>query len=58
MRIASQHRLDSMPGDLGKIRVIDAGNSQMRDVAMAALVGADVGTARNRQDAAGTPIRS
>ena len=42
MRIACQHRLDSMARDLGEIRVIDAGSSQVRDVAVAALMGADV----------------
>lgn len=42
MRVVRQHRLDPMPSDFSKIRVVDAGYSEMRDVAMAALMRADV----------------
>jgi len=42
MRIPRQHRLDAMASDLGKVGIVDAGSSQVRDVAVAALVGADV----------------
>jgi hypothetical protein len=42
MRVSSQHRLDPMPCDLGEVGVFDAGGSQVRNVAVAALMGADV----------------
>jgi hypothetical protein len=42
MRIAGQHRLYSVPRNLGQISIIDACSPHMRDVAVAALVGADV----------------
>jgi hypothetical protein len=42
MRVPRQHRLDAMPRDLGQIGVVDAGSPQVRDLAVAALVGADV----------------
>lgn len=40
--IPRQHRLDPVPRNLGQVGVVDAGGSQMRDVAVTALVGADV----------------
>lgn len=42
MRIPRQHRLDAVACDLGQVGVVNAGSSQVRDVAVAALVGADV----------------
>ena len=42
MGIARKHRLDSVPCDLGQVGVVDASGAQVRDVAVAALVGADV----------------
>jgi hypothetical protein len=42
MGIAGQHRLDAVAGDLGKVGVVDAGSSQVRHIAVAALMGADV----------------
>src|SRR3954452_12739175 len=42
MRVSRQHRLDSLSSTVGEIGVIDAGSAQVRDVAMAALVGADI----------------
>ena len=42
MHVPSEHRLNTMTDDLGQIRVIDAGHPQVRDIAVAALVGADV----------------
>lgn len=42
VRVARQHRLDPMSRDLGQIGVVDSRCPQMRDVAVAALMGADV----------------
>jgi len=42
VRIAGEHRLDAVPSDLGQIGVVDAGGAEVGDVAVAALVGADV----------------
>ena len=42
MRVPRQHRLDPVPDDLGQVSVVDAGGSEVGDVAVAALVGADV----------------
>jgi hypothetical protein len=42
MGVSGNHRLDPMPGDLGQISVVDAGSPQVRDVAVAALVGSNV----------------
>lgn len=42
MGIASQHRLDTVSGDLGQVGVVDAGGPEMGYVGVAALVGADV----------------
>lgn len=42
VRVARQHRLYSVPRDLSEIRIVDPGGSQVRDIAVAALVGADV----------------
>jgi hypothetical protein len=42
MRIPSKHRLDAMTSYLGEIGIVDASSAEMGDVAVAALVGADV----------------
>lgn len=42
MRIARQHGLDPMSGDLGQVSIVDSRSSQMSDVTVPALVGADV----------------
>lgn len=42
MGITRQHRLNTMASDLREICVVDAGSTKMRDVAVAALVRADV----------------
>lgn len=42
MRIPREHRLDSVADDLSQVRVIDASGSEVGDVGVAALVGADV----------------
>jgi hypothetical protein len=42
VRVAGQHRLDSMSNYLRQICVVDASSPKMRDIAMTALVGADV----------------
>jgi len=42
MGIARQHRLHSMAGYLGQVGIVDAGRPEMRDVAVPALMGADV----------------
>ena len=42
MRVSRQHRLDAVAGDLGQVGIIDAGSAEVGDVAVAALVGADV----------------
>ena len=42
MRVTRQHHQHTMSGDLGQIGVVDAGGSQVGDVAVSALVGADV----------------
>jgi hypothetical protein len=42
MRVSRQHGLHSMPGDLGKIGVVDASGAEVGDVGVAALMGADV----------------
>ena len=41
MRVVRQHRLNTMPCDLGKVRVIDASGPKVRHVGVAALVGAN-----------------
>lgn len=40
--IARQHRLHSVADDLGQISVVDSRSAEVSDVAVAALVGADV----------------
>lgn len=42
MRVLREHRLDPMPNDVGQIRVINPDTSHMGNVAVAALVGANV----------------
>ena len=42
VRIAIQHRLYAVPRDLSQICVVDSSSPKVGDVAMAALVGADV----------------
>lgn len=42
MRVSRQHRLDTVAGDFGQVGVVDAGGAEVGDVAVAALVGADV----------------
>lgn len=42
MRVPREHRLDPMASYLGEIGIIDAGGAKMGDVAVPALVGADV----------------
>ena len=42
MRISGQHGLDAMTHDLRKVCVYDTDDTQMRDIGVAALVGADV----------------
>jgi len=44
VRIPRQHGLDAVAGDLGQVGVVDAGGAEVGDVAVAALVGADVET--------------
>ena len=39
MRVTRQHRLDPMAGNLGQIGVVYASGAEVRDVAVAALVG-------------------
>lgn len=42
MCIPRQHRLDAMPGYLGQVGVVNARGTEVGDVAVAALMGADV----------------
>lgn len=42
MRVSREHRLDPMPSHLGQIGVINACGVEVGDIAVAALVGADV----------------
>lgn len=42
MRISREHRLDAVPGNFGQVGVVDAGSAEVRDVRVAALMGADV----------------
>lgn len=42
MGIPRQHRLDPVTRDLGEVGIVDADGAQVRDVAVAALVGAYV----------------
>lgn len=42
MRVSRQHRLDPVTYDLGQVGVVDANGTQVRDVAVAALMGTDV----------------
>lgn len=42
MRVPRQHRLHAMPNDLRQVGVVDACGAEVGDVAVAALVGADV----------------
>jgi len=40
--VPRKHRLDSVAGDRSQIGIVNASGSQMGDVAVTALVGADV----------------
>lgn len=42
MRVPGEHGLDPVSSDLGQVGVVNASGSKVRDVAVAALVGADV----------------
>lgn len=42
MGISRKHRLDTVPGDLGQIGVVDVDGAEVGHVAVTALVGADV----------------
>lgn len=44
MRIARKHRLDSMPGDLCQIGIIDASGPEVGDVAVATLMRTEIET--------------
>lgn len=42
MGVSRQHRLNSVPNDLGEVRVVDPSDPQVRDVAVSALVGTKI----------------
>jgi hypothetical protein len=42
VRIPSQHGLNPMTSDLGEVSIVHAGGAKVRDVAVPALLGADV----------------
>jgi hypothetical protein len=42
MGVANQHRLDPMARNLCEVAIVEAGGMEMGDVAVAALVGADI----------------
>jgi hypothetical protein len=42
MNVPRQHRLNPMTGNLSQIGIVDSCSAKVRDVAVAALVGADV----------------
>lgn len=44
MRVAREHRLNSVSGNPSKVGVVDPGRPQARDIAVAALVRANVET--------------
>ena len=42
VRIAGKHRLHPVPRDLRQVGIVDASGAKVGDIAVAALVGADV----------------